>query len=843
MLLPDDITKLTIDDKDRLNVFFHRFCEGSLRRRYGLGHLVYACHASFPLILTPELANLIWVNFKHYPYQDGTTGKIDAIAVSDLLLSPLCRQINYQQYEILPQIRSYLLHLLSDGQWLRRYAIDLNGTHRLNQLADFLHQYIKQKRPDASQESTGFSQLNEWAALAYINPQELAGRIADMLEQNNRNNQGQLWLNSQMEHFEKQFSYNVHHEQDKKQRLQPFFNLYHYTQARKSEIFNKDAILIENHARGIQRIPSGNGAGRKIAMPLGKTIAERTNRRINVQRVLSLLIGVDEYNEPEIRLKGCVYGATQLAELLKQLNYTGAEDGKGYDTSTLHELYNKDATSDNIFEAVQNLFSLASHEDICLIYFSGHGENGSYNENTFIPADYARSNPRVITNHSFLNAIQKAKAQTGCQVVVIVDSHTGYYNWVEPQDVFIGAVRHTMQTEQPFDGEQVASAFALALRDIISATSGKITYRHLLAWLRFRIEEDYKLKTQTPVLQTVPANVDNYFLRTGRRNTDDAPVIVYNKNIDRWQVLEEDFKILTLNSKTTLRDYDTNERVPAISGELFVSDNILSFGGLTEGLDKSKIYKADNGRQALNLLIGKGLLERPEYLKISEELGEITLDQFSTWQTVLLSSAAVLSGINLSKDNKSQLSVNLIDKNYEVEFLSEGSNREYRLSWIFHQKTSLSNFIVKFGRFHYLSGLYRAIDDYRIFQPLQVKMYCGFQEISSSEPYGLTLHLDALSYFSNEGRITMKTLVVSIENKEKFAVFCNVYLLTNDLMIKKFSSDDLTPLRPGSSSTIEIKEPQLFEKMLQTRMSGQLKLLASYDPHLIDFSQHGIELQ
>jgi hypothetical protein len=844
MLLPQaEINKLSDDAYARIEVFFRSFCEGSLRRHYGLGHLVYACHAAFPLALTPELANLIWVNFKHFPYQDDTAGKIDAIAVSDFLLSPLCQPISYQQYEVIPQVRSYLLHLLNDGSWFRRYGIAIDGTERLQQLADFLQQYVKQKQSSPGLESTGFKQLNEWAALAYLNPQELAGRIGDALEDSISSNQRQLWVNAQMERFDKQFSYNVHHHNGNKEILRPFLNLYHYTQARKNDIFNRDNDKITGDSFKISSIPTGDGLGRIISMPLSKAIADRTNRRINkVQRVISLLIGVDEYKDSKFGLKGCVYGAKQVAALLQQLNSKDPETSKeGYDTDTVFELYNGEATAANIFETVRKLFSLANPEDICLIYFSGHGENGSYTENTLIPADYGSSNSGVITNHDFFNAIQTAKARTRCKVMLIVDSHTGYYNWVEPEDVFIGAVRHTMQTEQPFNGENVASAFLLALRDIIRVTNGKITYRHLLRWLRFKIEEDYNVKEQTPVLQTITANLDNYFLRTDLNNADDAPVIVFHKASNTWRVLNEDFKVLTLNTTTYVRDYETNELVPDVRGELFLRERVIYFGGRIEGLEEDRLYKAESTRPQLVVQVLGSVTDKADKEKVAAEITSCKFDCISLWGAI-----NPRIGINLSKERPHfAMSVDVGASRYQVSFINTDSGKEQLNSWIFPRHFPLVDFLQKLARYYYLINLTLPKDHDVLYDPLSVTMFCSWDgDSKASEPLSqqpVLLNEEAL--LINEGTIAIRSLIVQVINQDTFPVFCHLYLVVSDLTIQKIATvTPGMPLMSGGFFDISI-ERGLIESMLVKGLTGRLVLLVSRDPHQIDFSQKGVEQQ
>ena len=55
-------------------------------RRFGAQHLHLACHAAFPLLITPKLLNLIHINFL-------SRENIPWIAESDFLLSPLCRPV------------------------------------------------------------------------------------------------------------------------------------------------------------------------------------------------------------------------------------------------------------------------------------------------------------------------------------------------------------------------------------------------------------------------------------------------------------------------------------------------------------------------------------------------------------------------------------------------------------------------------------------------------------------------------------------------------------------------------------------------------------------------------
>ncbi len=226
---------LSDEAKHRLQLFYDRYCRGPLYNSYGLGHLVYACHASFPLLLSPELANLIWVNFKNYHLQNSDDiGQSDLVAVSDLLQSPLCRQIGFQRYEIYPEIRSFLLFLLAEGSGFMRFGLAIEGRERITDLAHFLQQYLQLKIVANSPDGAGFRQINEWAVQAWLTPRLLARELTRAFQTNAKGNNehGQLWLATQMDKLKLQYERNVKSDTLDDESLYPFYRIYYYGKAR-----------------------------------------------------------------------------------------------------------------------------------------------------------------------------------------------------------------------------------------------------------------------------------------------------------------------------------------------------------------------------------------------------------------------------------------------------------------------------------------------------------------------------------------------------------------------------------------------------------------------------------
>ena len=137
----------------------------SYERRFfpGYKHLKLACHAAFPSIITPEILNLIHINFLD-------DENIPWIAETDFLLSPLCRSIDENVFEVEPRIREVLLIELE-----RQF-----GWQRPLELAYFLRSYLHE-RPERKQ-SAHITQTHHWIAESYIRPDAVIEKLTELLE-------------------------------------------------------------------------------------------------------------------------------------------------------------------------------------------------------------------------------------------------------------------------------------------------------------------------------------------------------------------------------------------------------------------------------------------------------------------------------------------------------------------------------------------------------------------------------------------------------------------------------------------------------------------------------------
>ncbi|NEQ64354.1 MAG: CHAT domain-containing protein [Symploca sp. SIO2D2] len=127
-------------------------------------HLYLACHAAFPLVLTPDLLYQIWLRF--VPQAPWT-------AVARILLSRLCREVGYELYEMDITVRNLLLTELKEDEHF--------GQKRLEKLADFLTNYVRRRFDGKDAHAQDLAQAQYWTALAYTKPNQLSRELLEAI--------------------------------------------------------------------------------------------------------------------------------------------------------------------------------------------------------------------------------------------------------------------------------------------------------------------------------------------------------------------------------------------------------------------------------------------------------------------------------------------------------------------------------------------------------------------------------------------------------------------------------------------------------------------------------------
>lgn len=140
----------------------------SFKKRFGTPHLYLAYHAAFALALTPNLLYRLWANFQQDIH--AKVLRIPWIAVGDLVLSSLCDEVGYELYEMNVVVRNLLLKRLQEDEKF--------GQQRINELSDFLLDYVRQELHSDDPDIKDFAQAQQWTALAYTQPSEAARELA-----------------------------------------------------------------------------------------------------------------------------------------------------------------------------------------------------------------------------------------------------------------------------------------------------------------------------------------------------------------------------------------------------------------------------------------------------------------------------------------------------------------------------------------------------------------------------------------------------------------------------------------------------------------------------------------
>ncbi|HET7012988.1 MAG TPA: pentapeptide repeat-containing protein, partial [Streptosporangiaceae bacterium] len=125
----------------------------SLRQNTSDKVLALASHAALPVVVDAGFLNLLRVNFFLDPPDE-----LPFEAEADLLLSPLCREIGDELYELDPAVRNLLLIMLQT-----RY-----GAERVRQVALLLEQYTQSTPTWTAQPE--LEQAQQLTALSFVDP-------------------------------------------------------------------------------------------------------------------------------------------------------------------------------------------------------------------------------------------------------------------------------------------------------------------------------------------------------------------------------------------------------------------------------------------------------------------------------------------------------------------------------------------------------------------------------------------------------------------------------------------------------------------------------------------------
>ena len=144
-----------------------------------------------------------------------------------------------------------------------------------------------------------------------------------------------------------------------------------------------------------------------------------SKRRRNVRRK-ALIVGINEYQNPNNNLQGCVPDAQDMAATLRML---------GFPASKQRLLINEQASTDGILAGLDWLTKDMASGDVCIFYYSGHGSQVAdlNNEETdrldeiICPWDISWNGRKYITDDQLYDYFSK-KVSAGVRTDVVLDS-------------------------------------------------------------------------------------------------------------------------------------------------------------------------------------------------------------------------------------------------------------------------------------------------------------------------------------------------------------------------------------------------------------------------------------
>ena len=178
-LLPDNFPVNSLPDTEvnKVNWFYRRYVE-DFNEQYGEGHFILAAYAAVPVFLTPDLLYKIWQNFNSYNW-GGDQMSVHRIAVADILLSPLCREIGFELYEMHAEIRLALLEWLNKE--VKTKIGQERGLRRIEEVAQLVEKYHETPTVAGQRWGKNYTESQSVEAISYSNPALAAKRILENL--------------------------------------------------------------------------------------------------------------------------------------------------------------------------------------------------------------------------------------------------------------------------------------------------------------------------------------------------------------------------------------------------------------------------------------------------------------------------------------------------------------------------------------------------------------------------------------------------------------------------------------------------------------------------------------
>ncbi|WP_316826064.1 hypothetical protein [Pedobacter miscanthi] len=835
-MLPVNYNDLSLsgDAQLRLNAFNEKYCRNDNGSGDHLGHLILACQMAFPMVLTPKMSNLLWLNFGHYPNIYGTK-RIENIAVSDILFSSLCRPLLGNQFEVVPEIRTYLLFLLHDGKWLSEHNILMFGKNRLESIASFLLAYLADKRISKENNDAGFRDLNRYAALAYLSPELLSVNLAESLQATFANTGGeeleteQLRLNLVIKRFQEQISLKLNHKNKIYKNLDPLIK---FSLANKERLFDGPAKVVSDLYYSIGKQYIGEmQADNGIQLPVRSIDSKRLLRRKNeVQRIFTIFVSVNyieqnigNYFDPKI----------QIWEGFKHI----FERRKDFELIESFMLINQEATFDTFLSGLLDACERIHPEDVLLIYY--HGTEALDREDSIAFAD-AKGLVERIKRKDFIYATNKILKAGNVSSVLILDFPIKDISAYKDAAKFV--LSATNIDPMPFERQYHKSGILEHMNSVLGQLGTLPSYSDLMLLLN-RSAADQSNGDPLKFQLWTKANKDTVLLDQKIRKKDFSKhFMTFNKGGGFWEVIQEEFIDVLLTRDIQVFEYSGKQ--VEVSGEIFIRDYSMRVDGDLQNLNQEKVYLVRPRPIALDYVIiynnSDSDLERIEN-SLFRRFPDARFNRYGMFNSV------TANGYN--HDERDNLTERVI-----LEF-AVGENNEILVS--FEQKkesmpieesifatTELKEIreaIRQFSQYAYLSNLNPIGQRLGTASPPPfIFGWLKGQQVNGNDTDNKTLIFDQNSYGIKNGQLNINRLRLEFNESFQGPVYYDLYVLLPNFQVLKLQSGKLNEKTTGSKRIIEIDVTGWADLLIDYKQIIKFKTLFSTEPIVVDFSQKGV---
>jgi hypothetical protein len=816
---------LSEDSELRLNSFVRKFCIEKAANGYDLGPLIYACHAAFPIVLSPRLANLIWLNFGVYKDRSGPK-KIEPVAVSDLLLSPIIRQTTSQQFEMVPEIRTYLLYLLKDGSWLSNRGIQRYQGDRLYALAKFTSQYLNEDKSLTGADQKNFRQSNQWAALAYLDPKQLSLDMARAFESSfngeKQNPSGeQLRLNLFMDRFSKQISLNLH--KGSTAGAKAFANLHLYSTANKARLFGKAAQQVSDL---YQKLEKTYISDKKIAINVELPVPDDfSSRLLRKKQGIKKLHSVFISTENPLSQTGDS-GIRAFNALIEQL-----EKRKDLSLDAPYILNNGTSLS-ALRTALEDLYSNCREEDEVMIYY--YCDLPATENNEIMLQAENQYELTSVNKDEFKSLLSKAKQGKNIQSTIILNIPLKKADsFVPDTDVQISFIRKELYHERNYNSIPTAMDFSENFLQSLKLSDNNLCIKDVAILMDALSRRDSDSSSKTVIYY--PKNRQNTIIlsNNNKRYWLKDPLVLFNHERQQWKILEDEFQSLPIGEPLSIFAYNSYERfTEAIR---LISDEGGAYLNWTdERMARDEIYVARLERTlyyAVDPSLEQSLDADGFFWKISSE-------SRNPWTSFKINSYRsknqdIYPHIYIQKAANSPRAydITLTKKPTEGE-------RPHKIELKDISQKELKNAIIKFHALVNLDELSNRNHTLYYSDRFRTNFKWAHQ---TEDDFGTSqLEISAQSLMIKNGELIIQPLLLEIIADMSCKSFIDVYLSLPDLSIKKISGGSVD-MHPGEVFRLPLELNISIIDFLQKNQHVFLKVLIGNSPINLDFSQNGIK--